>query len=156
LLRKNSNGFGGVILSVQVNTSSWLRLNYIVLSTGSGSTPVNPGNTNTITITGLASAATYYFRIWTCDMNNNWSGISMPGTTSWILYEIGIDVLDESSTYYFEDTGTGDSVIFSSRGIIPQTSTSAKPVPSGSLTALQGRETKALTCRLLPERTRPF
>ncbi len=50
-------------------------------------TSVSPGDQNFITITGLNSGSTYYFRVWTADPAGNWSGLSA-GATAWAQYDI--------------------------------------------------------------------
>ncbi|MGA2089942.1 MAG: fibronectin type III domain-containing protein [Endomicrobiales bacterium] len=44
------------------------------------STTTNPGNQNSIVVTGLTYGATYYFRVWTQDQVLNWSPVSSGAT----------------------------------------------------------------------------
>jgi len=60
-------------------TKSWNLTDYEISFGVSG---VNPGDAQSRTVTGLKEGATYYFRIWTADDANNWSGISN-GATTW-------------------------------------------------------------------------
>ncbi|MBN1383325.1 MAG: hypothetical protein JW983_00390, partial [Elusimicrobia bacterium] len=56
---------------------------YITITTES----INPGDTCFRTVTGFVQSATYYFRIWTKDEADNWSGIS-DSATVWLYVDL--------------------------------------------------------------------
>jgi len=59
---------------------------------------VSPGDSQTLTVTGLTGGVSYYFRIWTADENSNWSEVSN-ASTACIVKIIGISVSPSAYDY---------------------------------------------------------
>jgi len=57
----------------------------IVITTGSLTNPINPGDIFSWPITGLVQGMTYYFRVWTLDQACNWSDLSSGATMFFML-----------------------------------------------------------------------